>query len=98
MGSEMCIRDSPLVRADIPADYVTYLKPFILARIDLLDAELSKRSFIVPDILTVADTYMAWFIRFLTKLMPEVVAGRDSLKTYERQIKSFCDNPPSFTA
>ena len=77
----------PLVRPDIPLEYKAYLTPYIMTRLDILETELSSRSFIVPDRLSVADAYLAWFIGFFSHLMPEAVAGRSVLKTYETLIK-----------
>ena len=78
----------PLVRPDMPSDYKAYLEPYITRRLDILETELSSRSFIVPDRLSVADAYLSWFIRFLSGLMAETFQGRDRLKTYESHINS----------
>ena len=42
----------------------------------------------MPDRLSVADAYLAWFIGFFSRLMPKAVAGRSVLKTYEKLIKN----------
>ncbi len=78
----------PLVRPDMPLEYKVYLEPYITRRLDILETELSSRSFIVPNRLSVADAYLAWFIGFLSGLMLEMFQGRDRLKIYENHVKS----------
>ena len=78
----------PLVRPDMPSDYVAYLQPYILSRLKILETELSSKSFIIGEKLSVADSYLAWFIGFLKRLMPDILSGYDSVRAYESSVKT----------